>query len=73
MLCKTQATQNYQQQEAHGPYRLPESQWLWRIFFRLLNFRYYLPLEKADHHDFNKFEFLSPKAAFSQVWLQLAQ
>jgi hypothetical protein len=26
----------------------------------------------ADHHDFNKLEFPSPKDAFSQVWLKLA-
>jgi hypothetical protein len=38
-----------------------------------LHVRYHLPLEKAILHEFNKFEFPSPKDAFSQVWLKLAQ
>ena len=40
------------------------------VYFK--HFCYYIPLEKADHHDFHSLEFPSPKDAFSQVWSKLA-
>jgi hypothetical protein len=45
---------------------------IFKFYQYILHFRYYLPLE-MDDQDLNKFEFLSTKDAFSQVWLKLAQ
>ena len=44
-----------------------------KYFDIFLHFRYYLPLEMADRHHLYNFKFPSPKDAFCQVWLKLAQ
>ena len=54
------------------------AQWFWRRgFFNFLNvfslFSNYLPLEKGGTLRLNKLESPSPKDAFCQVWLKLAQ
>ena len=54
------------------------AQWFWRRrFFNFVNvfslFRNYLPLGKDGALHLNKLESPSPKDAFCQVWLKLAQ
>ena len=46
---------------------------IFKYFYIILLFRYYLPLEKGVALHLNKFEFPPPKDALCKVWLKLAQ